>query len=53
MREGLLIRSGEEILAKMGRQVTPSFLSPKFMQSMPILKEERGSDDLAIPIATN
>ena len=40
-----MIRSGEEILAKMGRQVTPSFLSPKFMQSMPILKEERGSDE--------
>ena len=42
----LLIRGGEEILAKMGRQVTPSLLSPKFMQSLPILKEERGSDEL-------
>ena len=41
-----MIRGGEEILAKMGRQVTPSFLSPKFMQSLPILKEERGSDEL-------
>lgn len=40
-----MIRSGEEVLAKMGRQVTPSFLSLKFMQSLPILKEERGSDE--------